>query len=48
MNKVERKELVTKLSEIEPNLVKNLEEEVVDPYKTTLKRLDYAGWNTKR
>lgn len=44
MDKVEREELIKKLYSIEPAIVRNLEEEVVDPYKTTLERLRYAGW----
>jgi uncharacterized Fe-S cluster-containing radical SAM superfamily protein len=43
MDKNERSELIKKLNRIDPELVKNLEEEVVDPYKTTLARLGYAG-----
>ena len=47
MSKAERKELIRKLAEIEPQLALNLEEEVVDPYNTTIKRLEYAGYNVK-
>jgi uncharacterized Fe-S cluster-containing radical SAM superfamily protein len=47
MAKEERKELIKKLYSIEPGLVKNLEEEVVDPYNTTLERLKHAGKNVK-
>ncbi len=43
MDKAERKKLILKLYEIDPRLVKNLEEEVVDPYNTTIERLTYAG-----
>ena len=39
----ERKELINKLYSIEPRLIENLEEEVVDPYRTTIERLEYAG-----
>ena len=39
----ERKALIGKLARISPNLVSTLEEEVVDPYETTLARLKYAG-----
>ena len=47
MGKAERRKLIEKLNEIEPTLVKNLEEEVVDPYKTTLARLEFAGKDVK-
>ncbi|MCK5559045.1 MAG: radical SAM protein [Thermoplasmata archaeon] len=47
MGKAERKKLIVKLSEIEPQLALNLEEEVVDHYNTTVKRLRYAGYNVK-
>jgi uncharacterized Fe-S cluster-containing radical SAM superfamily protein len=43
MSREERIKLAEKLYEIEPQLVSNLEEEVVDPYKTTIERLRYAG-----
>lgn len=43
MDEDERKKLIKKLYEINPMLVDNLEEEVVDPYKTTIERLRYAG-----
>jgi uncharacterized Fe-S cluster-containing radical SAM superfamily protein len=39
----ERESLIQKLIEIEPTLLLSLEEEVVDPYDTTLARLKYAG-----
>jgi len=39
----ERQALVQRLAEIEPALGYKLEEEVVDPYETTLARLRYAG-----
>lgn len=39
----ERRELFKKLSEIEPNLAQTLEEENIDPYETTLVRLEKAG-----
>lgn len=42
MSREERIKLAEKLYEIEPRLLKNLEEEVVDPYKTTIERLKYA------
>jgi len=44
MDKGERQSLRKKLKEIEPRLVKHLEEEVVDPYRTTLLRLKYANY----
>lgn len=43
MTAEERKRLVDRLAEIDVRLALNLEEEVVDPYKTTLARLKYAG-----
>lgn len=41
--KAERQCLLHRLGAIHPALVRHLEEEVVDPYPTTLKRLQYAG-----
>lgn len=41
--KQERQHLLDRLASIHPALVENLEEEVVDPYPTTLERLRYAG-----
>ncbi|UCD14451.1 MAG: radical SAM protein [Thermoplasmatales archaeon] len=38
----ERNALLGKLAEIDKNLLTSLEEEVIDPYQTTLKRLKYA------
>jgi uncharacterized Fe-S cluster-containing radical SAM superfamily protein len=43
MSPEERLSLIKRLAEIDPNLAFNLEEEVVDPYETTLARLKYAG-----
>jgi len=40
----ERENLFRKLAEIDPQLLVNLEEEVMDDYKTTLDRLKLAGW----
>jgi uncharacterized Fe-S cluster-containing radical SAM superfamily protein len=52
MSPQERVSLHRKLAEIDKNLVENLEEEVVDPYQTTLERLKHAGckleWPLKR
>ncbi|RLE57838.1 MAG: molybdenum cofactor biosynthesis protein MoaA [Thermoprotei archaeon] len=45
MSNEERLELMKKLAEIDPDLVKNLEEESVDPYETTLLRLEAAQVN---
>ena len=45
MPKQERHSLVSRLTLIHPSLVDNLEEEVVDPYHTTLQRLQHAGVN---
>lgn len=47
MSKEERFALIEKLYEIEPILVKNLEEEVVDHYETTIQRLKFAGIDIK-
>ena len=43
MSLEERKRLVERLWHIDPRLVLSLEEEVVDPYRTTIERLKYAG-----
>jgi uncharacterized Fe-S cluster-containing radical SAM superfamily protein len=43
MKNDEREKLIKKLWNIEPLLVKNLEEEIIDPYDTTLQRLKFAG-----
>jgi uncharacterized Fe-S cluster-containing radical SAM superfamily protein len=43
MTPEERRSLIERLTEIDLDLALNLEEEVVDPYKTTLARLRYAG-----
>lgn len=52
MTPEERISLGQRLTEISPLLAKNLEEEVVDPYKTTLTRLEKAhyklGWPLKK
>ena len=47
VTKQERQSLLDRLASIHPALVDNLEEEVVDPYHTTLERLRYAGVNLK-
>jgi uncharacterized Fe-S cluster-containing radical SAM superfamily protein len=39
----ERQSLLDRLASIDSSLVDNLEEEVVDPYHTTLERLRHAG-----
>jgi uncharacterized Fe-S cluster-containing radical SAM superfamily protein len=43
MTPKERRSLIDRLADIDLGLRLNLEEEVVDPYKTTLARLRYAG-----
>jgi len=43
MTREERRNLVRKLAEIDTRLLLSLEEEVMDPYNTTLARLKYAG-----
>lgn len=43
MTPEERRSLIERLADIDPGLALKLEEEVVDPYKTTLARLRYAG-----
>lgn len=51
MDEEERRALINKLSAIDENLAHNLEEENVDPYDTTLKRLKHAdvklNWHRK-
>ena len=47
MAKRERENLFSRLASIHPALVDNLEEEVVDPYHTTLERLRHAGVKLK-
>jgi len=43
VTKQERQSLLDRLASINPALVRNLEEEVVDPYHNTLERLQHAG-----
>ncbi len=45
VSKDERQRLLERLAAIHPALVRHLEEEVVDPYDTTLERLRHAGVN---
>ncbi|RLG59649.1 molybdenum cofactor biosynthesis protein MoaA [Candidatus Geothermarchaeota archaeon] len=47
MSAEERISLFKRLAEIDKNLLLTLEEEVVDPYNTTLARLEYAGIRLK-
>ena len=47
MTKQERESLLSRLASIHPALVDNLEEEVIDPYHTTLERLQHAGVKLK-
>ncbi|MCP8320315.1 MAG: radical SAM protein [archaeon] len=47
MSLSERKELMLKLLEMNPKLLLELEEEIIDPYNTTLARLNYAGLDLK-
>ena len=47
MTSEERNNLMQKLSEIDPDLLLNLEEEVMDAYNTTLARLKFAGLKVK-
>jgi len=47
MDRKERESLTLKLADIDPRLALTLEEEVVDPYKTTLARLEHAGLKLK-
>lgn len=47
MDGKERESLLRKLSDIDVKLAVKLEEEVVDPYRTALARLRYAGLNLK-
>ena len=43
LDRHERQSLLGRLSSIDSSLVRNLEEEMVDPYHATLERLQYAG-----
>jgi uncharacterized Fe-S cluster-containing radical SAM superfamily protein len=43
VSREERQSLLHRLAAIHPDLVRHLEEEVVDPYHTTLERLRHAG-----
>lgn len=43
MDVKERSKLIERLAEIHPVLAKNLEEERIDPYETTMKRMQFAG-----
>jgi uncharacterized Fe-S cluster-containing radical SAM superfamily protein len=43
VDKNERQSLIERLASIDSALVRNLEEEVVDAYHTTLERLQHAG-----
>lgn len=47
VSRQERRNLLDRLSSIHPALADNLEEEIVDPYHTTLERLQYAGLKLK-
>lgn len=47
MRQEERESLIKKLWHIDKSLVYELEEEVVDPYQTTLRRLEFAGMDVK-
>lgn len=43
MSRAERNAIIERLREIDTGLAENFEEEVIDPYDTTLRRLEYAG-----
>jgi hypothetical protein len=45
VSKHERQSLLERLTAIHPLLAHHLEEEVVDPYHTTVERLRHAGVN---
>lgn len=47
MGAEERRKLIERLIKIDPDLIRNLEEEVVDPYETTLLRLKKAEFEMK-
>jgi uncharacterized Fe-S cluster-containing radical SAM superfamily protein len=47
MDREERESLIGKLADIDGKFALNLEEEVVEPYKTTLARLQYANVKLK-
>lgn len=44
MTPKERENLIRKLTDVDPHLLENLEEEVMDDYSATLARLKLAGW----
>jgi len=46
MTREERLKLIAKLKSIDPNLVSNLEEEILEPFHPALTRLNYAGFKT--
>ncbi len=48
MSAEERELLITRLADLDMQLVEQLEEERCDPYKTTIRRLESAGVNVKR
>ncbi|MFX0196277.1 MAG: radical SAM protein [Candidatus Hodarchaeota archaeon] len=48
MPQEERIRLLSLLNEIHPDLAKSLEEERIDPYEATLRRLKVAGYNVDR
>lgn len=45
MPREERKEIIKRLNDIHPALARNLEEEIIDPYETTIFRLRKANVN---
>ena len=45
MSAQERQQLISRLYKMNPQLLRGLEEEVIDPYRTTLLRLKTAGMN---
>lgn len=45
MDKKEREEIIKKLAKIDEWLALNLEEEVIDPYPSTIARLKLSGWD---
>jgi len=47
MSKEERRQMIVKLEEIDPRIARDLEEELCDPYETTLIRLTKAGIDVK-
>lgn len=48
MSTNERRNLLNKLREIDQRIAVNLEEEIVDPYETTVVRMNKAGYDVSK